>query len=839
MSGEYLGDYAGTETVEVVFETFDSNGASVTLAGSPSFAVDDIRVYKGTSMTERTSNSGYALMDIDGVDLDGIIGLHGFTIDLSDDTDSGFFASGNDYRVVVTGLTVDSQIVSFVAARFSIQNRNLQTALSRLPAALVDGKMDSYVDGLTVGAGGISTVATGATVTTGSETLTYTSTEALDGTTHDVEDAAGSTEFYYEFSVGVAGIATEVRWDGYAQSNGDSYTIKAYDWVSASWKTIGDISGTNATSIIERTFVVTRNMTGTGANAGIVRWQVTSSDGTKFATDRIVVEYTASVEAGIILHSGVAQAGSSNTITLDSGANSNDDFYNHAKVIISSGTGSEQERIIVDYNGATKVATIAPPWVTQPDSTSAFEVEPGNCHAETGWGTIKVGLIQAATSTTATLDSTASSMDDYYNNELLHIDAGTGEGQVRVITDYDGTTKVATVHAAWTTTPDTTSEYIVEEAHPYIDAQVSSVSAPTAAAVADAVWDETLSGAEHNVANSAGRRLRQSQEYQGYEGGAVWIDTVSGSAGTTVYDYGTVEVPSDNIADATTIASTLGYHRFRIAPGATFTLTQTYNNYFFEGDGYTLALGGQDVTNCKFSRASSAITGIYSGTFPFFYECSIGTVSGTPAAFQTCGFSSTFTVTATGNYYLVDCFSQIAGGTAPVFDFGGAVAGTNMSIRRWSGGITINNLAAGDVVSLEGTFGTITLNGADATVEIRGICKNLVNNLTGSPTVNDDCVSADDIQDILTDTGATIPALITTLNDVSVSDILTTQMTEAYAADGTAPTLAQAIFLIQQMLGDFAISGTTITVKQLDGSTTAATFTLDDSTSPTSKTRAT
>ncbi len=71
-----------------------------------------------------------------------------------------------------------------------------------------------------------------------------------------------------------------------------------------------------------------------------------------------------------------------------------------------------------------------------------------------------------------------------------------------------------------------------------------------------------------------------------------------------------------------------------------------------------------------------------------------------------------------------------------------------------------------------------------------------------------------------------------------VTGVLTTQMTESYAADGTAPTLAQAMFLVQQSLHEFAISGTTRTVKKLDGSTTAATFTLDSSTAPTSTTRA-
>ncbi len=54
-----------------------------------------------------------------------------------------------------------------------------------------------------------------------------------------------------------------------------------------------------------------------------------------------------------------------------------------------------------------------------------------------------------------------------------------------------------------------------------------------------------------------------------------------------------------------------------------------------------------------------------------------------------------------------------------------------------------------------------------------------------------------------------------------------------------APTLAQTLFAILQQAGEFAISGTTITVKKLDGSSTAMTFTLDDSTNPTSRTRAT
>lgn len=71
------------------------------------------------------------------------------------------------------------------------------------------------------------------------------------------------------------------------------------------------------------------------------------------------------------------------------------------------------------------------------------------------------------------------------------------------------------------------------------------------------------------------------------------------------------------------------------------------------------------------------------------------------------------------------------------------------------------------------------------------------------------------------------------------AQILTTALTEAYAADGAAFTLSQCLFMLWAALSEFAISGTVITAKKLDGTTTAMTFTLDDGTNPTSRTRAT
>lgn len=72
----------------------------------------------------------------------------------------------------------------------------------------------------------------------------------------------------------------------------------------------------------------------------------------------------------------------------------------------------------------------------------------------------------------------------------------------------------------------------------------------------------------------------------------------------------------------------------------------------------------------------------------------------------------------------------------------------------------------------------------------------------------------------------------------TLTALFTTALTEAYAADGAAPTVAQALCLIIARLTEFAISGTTLTAKKLDGATTAATFTLNDGTNPTAITRA-
>ena len=60
--------------------SYASTGASSAMTG---LATSDIKVYKNGSTTERASASGYTLLDTDGLDVDSITGLNGFSIDLA------------------------------------------------------------------------------------------------------------------------------------------------------------------------------------------------------------------------------------------------------------------------------------------------------------------------------------------------------------------------------------------------------------------------------------------------------------------------------------------------------------------------------------------------------------------------------------------------------------------------------------------------------------------------------------------------------------------------------------------------------------------------------------
>lgn len=229
------------------------------------------------------------------------------------------------------------------------------------------------------------------------------------------------------------------------------------------------------------------------------------------------------------MRAGTCQAGSiSNTIRLDAGASAVDGWYDPALVIIDGGTGEGQCRLIIDYVGATQTCIVNKDWRLTPDGTSTFIVV-----SDPGLDTVNEGQAVGGAANSITLNSHARAINDTYNGCTVVIVSGTGRGQSRVITDYDGGTKVALVSEAWATQPVAGTGYYIfgygrshlipEALDDVADAvwdeliaghagagsaglALSSASAPTVGQIADAVWDEDATG--HIAANSVGFYMR-------------------------------------------------------------------------------------------------------------------------------------------------------------------------------------------------------------------------------------------------------------------------------------------------------------------------------------------
>lgn len=119
----------------------------------------------------------------------------------------------------------------------------------------------------------------------------------------------------------------------------------------------GDLSGRKLT--VNAQTGITPSVAGAGGYVAIVDVS---------ATRLLVVNRDASDE------SGTAQAGGATTITLAADESAVDDAYNGKQIEITGGTGSGQVRIISDYVGSTKVATVSAAWDTNPDATSTYEI---------------------------------------------------------------------------------------------------------------------------------------------------------------------------------------------------------------------------------------------------------------------------------------------------------------------------------------------------------------------------------------------------------------------------------------------------------------------------------
>ena len=222
---------------------------------------------------------------------------------------------------------------------------------------------------------------------------------------------------------------------------------------------------------------------------------------------------------------------------------------------------------------------------------------------------------------------------------------------------------------------------------------------------AKAIWDRVLTSGTHNIANSAGKRVRDLKEQPGYEGGFIYYDSVGGSAGSDPYTNGILDEPVNNMADLNSLITALGFGHVHVANGSTVTLAANQENQNFIGDGWTLVLAGYSISNSTIEGASN-VSGICTGTIPpKFVDCELYnvTIPGNSKLFA-CGFNSDITLGSIGVLKAIGCYSGVAGILTPSLDTGAGIGNNDVNLRWYSGGIDLKNLGqvGTDNVSIEG-----------------------------------------------------------------------------------------------------------------------------------------
>jgi len=257
-----------------------------------------------------------------------------------------------------------------------------------------------------------------------------------------------------------------------------------------------DSTVTSGDFILTGTGTLTDNSTGTTINTDALISKDIMADAVW--DDPITLsEHNVDNSAGKILRSlspvltGTAQGSGtgSNQIELAAEASSTDGAYDPSKISIISGTGVGQSRLILQYDGSTKIATVDRNWKVAPDNTSEYSII-----GDYGREHVHEGLCQTAATQTITLGTLAGGSNDIYKYQLIFIRSGPGDDQVRLITAYNGTTKVATVSEPWSQIPDSTSAYAILPAHIHDMSEI-----------VDAVWDEAT--ADHTTDGSYGEEL--------------------------------------------------------------------------------------------------------------------------------------------------------------------------------------------------------------------------------------------------------------------------------------------------------------------------------------------
>jgi len=357
-----------------------------------------------------------------------------------------------------------------------------------------------------------------------------------------------------------------------------------------------------------------------------------------------------------------------------------------------------------------------------------------------------------------------------------------------------------------------------------IPAQITALNDPTAAAIADAVLTELVSDHE-GTAGSLAAVVRESTY-----NGAVHVDFVDGTAGTAA-GVGTAETPSDNLTDALSIAAARGSKMLIFSGVGSLSINATNATALTGFELITTqvrsfsASGTPSLSNVVFTgQWSGFLSSSFSMNTCFFVDCFLIFASGvvfTGCYLTRCQVSGTLDRTGgTAGNRFITCFGD------DVFPLNLTSDGTGawgQHFSNWSGTLNINSVTGtglhvfvdllGGVVNVPSSntsptsitvTGIGTLQGDEAAnvndfrVQTFNTDQEIRDALKLAPTAGAPAAGSVDehLDDILTDTGTTIPGLIAALNDPTAAVIASEVWNALRSAHTTAGSMGNSFKLL-------------------------------------------
>ena len=210
-------------------------------------------------------------------------------------------------------------------------------------------------------------------------------------------------------------------------------------------------------------------------------------------------------------------------------------------------------------------------------------------------------------------------------------------------------------------------------------------------------------------------------------GGGVTISESSGSTGTE-FPVGTRQEPSNNVAEAHTIADTRGLIRFFLTEDMTLSSEDFSDGHIFHGDSIvfvTLTVADSaNVVNSEFQNMR--ISGVLDGNNTV-RNCIVHNLDYFNGYVEDSGLSGTITLAGGAQAQILNCHSSHPGGgtdQTPTVDLGGF--GQGLVMRNYNGGIKLTNLSgANDEISIDMNSGQVVIDSSvvSGTIILRGVAK--------------------------------------------------------------------------------------------------------------------